>query len=222
VLIDRRTGEMIEVDDRGRRLARMKRRASRWGDVVKPSLESGQAELLRVGLTYRPGAEWRPYQISEYVRSVRRLLRDRLYGVFWVAELQERGAVHYHALLWVAKGARVPMPDKSGAWIHGSSKVERAIRGVGYLMKYQQKEAQKEGDFPKGLRLYAGVIYKWAPLTVSARKWFGLSAVPRWAEDGAGGVVLFSDEKIRRREGGGYQCGGLVLLSPWTVRLSCD
>jgi hypothetical protein len=54
----------------------------------------------------------------------------------------------------VERGTDFPMPDKSGMWRHGLSKIETA-RTAFYLVKYVGKGYQKDlSKFPKGCRLY--------------------------------------------------------------------
>ena len=104
----------------------------------------------------------------------------------WVAELQKRGAVHYHLLCWLPKGVLMPHWDKSSTapsgrsvgafWSHGMTNTQVAKSGVGYLMKY----LSKLGDltvFPPHLRL-SGC----GGLTSQARGvrcWYNL---PEWAK----------------------------------------
>jgi hypothetical protein len=48
------------------------------------------------------------------------------------------------------------MPDKCGWWELGMTSLNLKVRGVGYLLKYAGKEAQKDfNKYPKGLRLFA-------------------------------------------------------------------
>jgi hypothetical protein len=77
-----------------------------------------------------------------------------------------RGAVHYHIILVCKKGTRVPIPDKSGMWKHGMSKIETA-KTVYYLCSYLKKSYQKEGEFPKGMRMYSVWISKGAVATIA-------------------------------------------------------
>lgn len=113
-----------------------------------------------VTLTYRPGIEWAPNHISEAIRRFRRWCKR--VGVpcryTWVAELQGRGAVHYHLLAWLPQGRRMPQWDRtygasSSFWPHGMTNTQKALSGVGYLMKYLSKLGELT-RFPKGLRLY--------------------------------------------------------------------
>ncbi len=108
-----------------------------------------------VTLTYRPGQEWTPGDMPAFTRQVRKWCDRRAirYRFVWVAELQQRGAVHYHVLIWLPKGVTMPKPDKQGWWPHGSTRIEWARCAGGYLAKYASKG--DEGRFPKGCRIHA-------------------------------------------------------------------
>ena len=72
----------------------------------------------------------------------------------WVAELQQRGTIHYHAVVWLPVGVRCPAFDSRGWWPHGMTN-RKAVRrsAVGYLMKYLSKGTDT-CSFPKGARIY--------------------------------------------------------------------
>lgn len=141
-----------------------------------------------VTLTYVGVDDWQADHMSAATEQFRRHCA-RL-GVacryLWVAELQKRGAVHYHLLAWLPKGVSMPHWDKcslapSGRsvapfWSHGMSNTEVAKSGVGYLMKYLSKLGELT-VFPPHLRLYGS-----GGLTAQARGvrcWYNL---PEWAK----------------------------------------
>ncbi len=112
-------------------------------------------KVIFVTLTYRPGVEWKPNHVSEFVKRCRGYLDRRgvdLRGL-WKLEMQKRGAVHYHFMLWVPKGYTLPKPDKQGWWPHGATKIEWLRNGYGYVAKYVGKEESL--TIPKGARMYA-------------------------------------------------------------------
>lgn len=113
-------------------------------------------ETLLVTLTYRPGAHWDSKHISAYIAGVNKHLSDvGVRGRYqWVIELTKKGIPHYHVLWWLPFGERLPMPDKSGMWPHGLSRVERARNAVGYLVKYATKGETDVYSLPKGCRLF--------------------------------------------------------------------
>ncbi len=178
-LLDKCTGGRIMVDPQRLRLRRLRRRVVEWVKVIEA--EAPGARLLMVTLTYGDGVAWNARHISDFMRSVRRELGDSLYGYAWVAELQARGAVHYHVLLWVARGVKLSMPDKSGAWKHGMSRVERA-RGPYYVVKYLSKEGIG-GEFPRGCRLFAVVFRPSAPISLFGRLRLRASGLPAYVRD---------------------------------------
>jgi len=136
-----------------------------------------------VTLTYRGVDDWRADHMSEAGVRFRRWCK--WVGVpcryTWVAELQQRGAVHYHLLAWLPQGVRMPMWDRgqgrrTAFWPHGMSNTEKAHSGVGYLMKYLSKLGEFH-RFPKGLRLYG--IGGLNDDGKNIRRWYNL---PEWAK----------------------------------------
>jgi len=150
-----------------------------------------------VTLTYRGVRDWSADHMSKAMQGYRDWCKLRGYPCryTWVAELQGRGAVHYHLLAWLPHGARMPKWDRrtvtpSGKrkdcwWPHGMTNVQIAKAGVGYLMKYLSKLGELT-KFPKGLRLYGiGGLNKTGR---AVRSWLNL---PEWvkASHGVGDVV---------------------------------
>lgn len=139
-------------------------------------------------LTYARIEDWRADHVSAATEQFRRYC-TRL-GVpcryLWVAELQKRGAVHYHLIAWLPVGVRMPYWDRPSTapsgrsvapfWSHGMTNVERAKTGVGYLMKYLSKVGENVA-FPPHLRLY-GV----GGLNTQARTVRGWYNLPEWAK----------------------------------------
>ena len=141
-------------------------------------------------LTYEGVDDWRADHISAASEQYRRhCARQRVpCRYLWVAELQKRGAVHYHLIAWLPKGVRMPHWDRettaaSGRqvrafWPHGMTNVEQARTGVGYLMKYVSKFGEGEGAaFPPHLRLYG--VGGLTPQARLVRGWYNL---PEWAK----------------------------------------
>lgn len=93
----------------------------------------------------------------------------------WVGELQERGALHYHLLIWLPKHLLLPMFDWRGWWRHGSTKIERAKNPVAYLAKYASKFKDSVKRFRKGTRLYG-----WGGLSPVARENVRRARMTRW------------------------------------------
>jgi hypothetical protein len=171
-----------------RRIKRLKR--SVWASGHLHGLaETGHraAQPWFVTLTYVGVSDWRKDHISQALATYRAWCTSK--GVkcryTWVAELQSRGAVHYHLLCWLPVGVRMPHWDrptrKQGGerapfWSHGMTNTEIAKSGVGYLMKYLSKLGELT-KFPKGLRLYG--IGGLNETGKSVRAWYNL---PEWCK----------------------------------------
>lgn len=167
--------------------------------------ETGQRPYRRtfITLTYRNVDDWNPGHISRFIRLMRQWFSRQKYihpngerlghkcRFVWVAELQKRGALHYHVLVFVPRSLRLPKPDESGWWLHGFSKIETARNPVGYMVKYVSKitsDALKR--FPKGVRIHGnGGLYK--PNATYIRNKFR----SRWMSD-----ILFQREMEERDE----------------------
>ena len=141
-----------------------------------------------VTLTYVGVDDWQADHMSAATEQFRRHCTRR--GVacryIWVAELQKRGAVHYHLLAWLPRGVPMPHWDKPSTalsgravapfWSHGMTNTEVAKSGVGYLMKYLSKLGELT-IFPPHLRLYgSGGL---TPQARGVRCWYNL---PEWAK----------------------------------------
>jgi len=140
-------------------------RIRKVGHSVKTTARLHQQETTNSGfrykpamitLTYAPNASWCRRDISNLIMNCRKYLARRFkYASFkytWVAELQKRGVIHYHIIMWLPKGVTLPKPDKRGWWTKGQSRIEWVKNAVGYLAKYASKGS--EGDtFPRGARI---------------------------------------------------------------------
>lgn len=165
-----------------------------------------------VTLTYRGVADWRPWHVRDYLQRLRVWMRRRRVDLryVWVAELQRRGAVHYHLVVWVPHGFRVPLPDSSGMWPHGSSNIQDARHPVAYLAKYASKGTPDGEKFPPGLRTH-GV----GGLGAAGRVARAFHMLPAWLRKVAGGYV----QRVERLKGGLYRLAdtGELVRSPWEV-----
>ena len=140
-----------------------------------------------VTLTYRGVNDWQPDHIKKAINAYRRFckLASIPCRYTWVAELQKRGAVHYHLLCWLPHGVRMPLWDKpcksrDAFWSHGMSNTQKSTAGVGYLMKYLSKLGELT-IFPKGLRLYGiGGLNEQSRKT---RAWYNF---PQWVKNSFG------------------------------------
>ena len=111
--------------------------------------------VIMLTLTYRDGGDWRPGQVASLLDHIRHWCKERDIACHyvWVAELQKRGAIHYHLALWLPVGVDLPYADKQGWWPHGSTRTEVARAAVPYLMKYLSKGSDTL-RLPAGARMY--------------------------------------------------------------------
>ena len=180
-----------------------------------------------VTLTYVGVKDWRPDHIGRCMDKYRRWCRRK--GVAcrytWVAELQARGAVHYHLMCWLPVGVRMPMWDKTTTyhgrtqeafWVHGMTNRQVAKTGIAYLMKYLSKMGEFH-EFPEGCRTSGmGGLDDHSRLI---RSWMNL---PEWAkrEHGVGDLtridgklyVLSTGERLPPMYARVMQPGSLLLI----------
>jgi hypothetical protein len=207
------TGEVVAVSGWESRMKRMKRRIKAWGKAMPLGLD-----FIVVHLTYRPGVSWRPLHISEFLSFVKKHLRKNLFGYAWVAEMQKRGAVHYHVVLAVKKGEKIPKPDLAGWWPYGSTTVERKRRPIGYLIDYWRKISQKRG-YPKGIRIFAVVWFQWAA-NGDSRFLTALWSLPAWVLSQIDQFTAILERKLPRRWFNGWWCWmGKWFRSPWRLMM---
>ena len=167
---------------RKRRLGRMRRAVTTAARTIQETITRGgfRWKPVMVTLTYRPGERWGSRHVSDFLGHVRKYLARRhdcaLHHV-WVSELQSRGAVHYHVLLWLPRGITLPKPDKQGWWAYGSTKIEWARSPAGYMAKYASKGSSAH-ELPKGLRLHGR-----GGLTASQRQIVRYWCLPRYVRE---------------------------------------
>lgn len=193
-----------------RRFARM-RRSVWWSGQGHSERFSGWfgQRVWFVTLTYRPGVDWAVEHIANALQRARVWLKRQCgqkLRYTWVAELQKRGAVHYHLIIYLPKRLSMPKWDKKGWWPHGMTNTQVSKTGVGYLMKYVSKLSPFH-NFPKGMRLYG--IGGLNPEARAIRSWHNL---PEWVkqEHGVGDVK-------RAKAGFVVRETGEILESPWIV-----
>lgn len=211
---NRTTGEIIVVDSHLARMARLRRRVLSWCAHVSADFSDVPHQTVMLTLTYRDADGWRPKHISEFMYWLR--ARWHLLAYCWVAELQKRGAVHYHVLAVPSIPYRRLKPDKMGGWEHGATKTEKA-RSPYYVAKYTQKGGQNEQGgirFPKGLRILAAWSSRRDADSVQAGH-FRVSTHPAWCRAIACSDGLPVD--VRRASGGGFEIGGKLYRSEWAM-----
>lgn len=206
---------LVEIDPFLTRLRRLRRSVMTAARMHDFELLNQRFKTAMLTLTYREVGAWNPKHISELLQRTRVWLRRRGLQLryVWVAELQQRGALHYHVLIWLPRGLTLPKPDKQGWWTHGSTRIEWARKPAGYLAKYASKLDSKVGlGFPCGARLHGrGGLNK---LGRSVASWFNL---PQWARE----VCDLAGRAVRVKGCGLVERGtGVCLPSPWRVSFS--
>lgn len=208
------------IDGTARRLKRMR-------GSVEHSMRLSEAGLSRSGgfryrrkfvtLTYADVEGWQADHVNDYLRRVRMWAKRRNFRIsfVWVAELQQRGALHYHVCFWIPSRCWMPKSDTQGWWKHGMSNIKNVTGGcsglMGYMSKYMSKTTPSQAvKFPKGARLFgAGGLDK------EQRREVRYRLAPFWVRDALG---TFAD--IRRVVGGwADKFTGEFLRSPWKVTI---
>ena len=239
-LLDKAKGECFSLDSKQTRLRRFQKRVHAWADAlpreVRRVRRAGKRftigpRLVMLTLTYQDADAWQPNQIRDFMKALRRELGAALYGYAWVLEMQQRGAPHYHVLLYVKARTDVPKPDEAGLWAYGSTRRETA-KSAFYISKYVGKEYQKE-QLPKGARMFAVQIYKHV-LSAEDMLPFRMSAAPGWLHPFIAEAVALVGVALRWRrvKGGGWvivDTGevhpspyALVAIEPWKPEAPAD
>ena len=183
-----------------RRIGRLRRTIWACGHLHRLSVPRGVRETVWfVTLTYVGVHDWRPNHLSRCMKAIRKWCAKRgvKFRYVWVAELQKRGAIHYHLAVWLPKSLQLPKFDKQGWWPHGHTQRVVGKHPVGYLMKYLSKVGPVQA-FPKGAR-----IHGYGGLTQQARgicTWLNL---PSWCKQrfGVGELQTVANRRVVRSTG---------------------
>jgi hypothetical protein len=211
---------VAQLDFERRRYGRLRRVILTAGRLLVDTFH-GRSRWWMVTLTYRPGEDWAPRQITVCMQRIRAYLSRR--GLpsryVWVLEATKAGRPHYHVLIQLPYGFSMPKPDKQGWWTHGLTRTEIARRAVGYLAKY----ASKAGSAItwKGARCY-GV----SGLSSRNRAVLSFWRAPRWVRTACGvcdarGPVSEREIELpvrRVREGWSWLQTGEILRSPTVAK----
>lgn len=197
------------------RVARMQRSVGVGARVIADSLRRGWSCMF-ITLTYRGDTKVAVAgDISRFLATVRAwLARRNVHASWcWVGELQQRGVIHYHVLLWIPSWIFLPKPDEAGWWDHGSSNVQRARSPLGYITKYASKASSKGGAFR---RLYPGVrMHGIGGLSAAQRVVKRFFTAPAWVRERASDG---EPRDVRRVSGGWMDVGsGEVWLTPYAI-----
>jgi len=188
---------LLRIEAAKRRGLRLFKSLSFLGDAIRnqQQLLNTRVRPIFITLTYSADAMWSPNHISSFCHRLRVHAARRGFKAqyVWVAEQTESGRVHYHAIVWLPKGERLPKPDQCGWWPHGSSRIEWARKGIGYLVKYATKGDAKY-PFPCGCRLHGhgGIDAECR----TRRSWWML---PKYIRE-----LCQPELKVRRCHGGGW------------------
>ena len=175
-----------------------------------------------ITLTYRDQDLWDAKDISKLVDVYRKDWIQRLgrdadhFRYVWVAEMQKRGVIHYHLVLWCPRGKSLKKPDSSGIWTKGMSNIVGVKKGViGYLSKYLSKGSQpaefngKKVYFPKGAR-----IFGMGGLSVATKRKIAYQKLPRFVR----AMFDHADGRIHKVLGG-YRQGTTEIVSNYTFQV---
>lgn len=155
VLLNRVENKVSIMDSFEKRYQYLREKVSEFSHVIELLRKDIPCRLVMITLTIARVEDYNPGMMRDYMKKLKQHLGEKLYAFAWVAEMQERGAVHYHLLVCVEKGTRIVAPDKSGMWKWGSSRTETA-RTAFYICTYIGKERQKDlSRFPKHCRTFA-------------------------------------------------------------------
>jgi len=178
--------------------AHCERHAQRWN-------------LKFMTLTYADADGWEAGHFASFRKAMREwcVRRGVRLRYVWVAELQTRGALHYHIVVWLPKGKYLPHADACGWWPHGATNIKTAQSPIGYITKYASKTtAEALGGYPKGARMSGH-----GGLPDESRRHIRYWQAPIWVRDVLGGRADI------RKVVGGYmdRKTGEFLASPWKV-----
>ena len=218
--------ETAVIDTKQARIGRCQKRVHSWASVLPGAKRAEQRayrslkigpRLVMLTLTYRDAKAWQANDIRDFMKGLRRELDTNLLAYAWVLEMQQRGAPHYHVLLYVKRGTRILKPDDK-LWEHGSSRIETA-RSVFYIVTYTGKEYQKS-NLPAGARMFAVQIYA-DTVDMAEMLVFRMSTAPAWLRGKLEAVQqdIGNDLHWSRCAGGGWVIRetGERLYSPWRV-----
>lgn len=214
----------ITIDPKSSRVTRLRKGLGIAAKQLHNQGDKNQSIWMQT-LTYKgDNRQWRPEHISRYLDALRRWhyarTGSKAVRYAWVAELQQRGVIHYHVIVWLGGGLTPPKPDQPWhsrdrkglkqwhppMWAHGMSNRLRSTAPVAYLMKYASKiESKNVGSFPHGARIHgAGGL---DPVGRSIRRWV------LWPGYVQGNASIA--DRFRPAPGGGYRNDetGELLLS---------
>jgi hypothetical protein len=212
-------GKITEVDSFASRQHRLTTAIHSFVDYVKPISKVENWDSKMVTLTYEKASDWSPNHIRDFNKWLRRAMGDNLKSYAFVAELQKRGAVHYHLIVYTKKGASIPFPDRAWgrknyiAWKWGYTKVEKA-RLPQYLASYVSKEYQKDYyRFPKNARGFGIWVNSLLELKRLFSAYMSDKQKPLWILQDFPNLDFLKEENQLKRIGGKWRIGSEILTS---------
>lgn len=204
---------VITIDPQQSRVTRLRKSL---GVAAKQlhNLGSKKQKVWMLTLTYAgDNRDWKPKHISQFLMDLRKWHLSRTGSdkvrYAWVAELQQRGVIHYHVIVWLEHGLTPPKPDTAWSstdrkgikewhpamWPYGMSNRLKSTAPVAYLMKYASKiESKNVGSFPHGARIHGcGGL---DPSGRSIRRWV------LWPAYVQGNAAV--SDRFKPAQGGGY------------------
>ena len=205
----------LRIDREGSRIRRMRTAVGQAARLLHFDAHAERScqlwNLKFITLTYADVDGWEPGHFSKFRNAMAMWCRARKIRLrfVWVAELQTRGAIHYHVVVWLPKGAYLPRADTQGWWPHGMTNIVTATSPIGYITKYASKTTVDDAlRYPKGARMCGH-----GGLQSEGRRHLRYWQAPFWVRDGLGGKADI------RKVSGGYadKFTGEFLPSPWRV-----
>lgn len=145
------------VDQALARVKRMKRSILTGARLLHADATSGgtRTRAWMVTLTYKPECEWDVRDITKVCKNFRDYceVTGTPCRYVWKLELQKRGVVHYHIMLWLPYRKLCPKFDAKGWWPYGMTNRKAVYAGTKYMAKYCSKGVG-EGRIPKGARIH--------------------------------------------------------------------
>ena len=169
--------------------------------------------MVMLTLTYARKDKWAPTQIGAFCKWLSRKY-DRAY--VWVAELQKRGAMHYHLLTSLPEDERWNKDEIEFEWYWGYVWITDNIRNPMYLLKYLQKGYQKNGNrYPKGARIVgAGGVTR--GISDGANRERLCSRYPYWVQRSMDKAEIREMGGSVWRARGGFWIGSGMAISPYS------
>jgi hypothetical protein len=214
-LYNRNTKSIIIYDAHEARFKRKRRRVNVWAKEYKELINMGHDrskpyDAIFITLTYRDNESHKKGDVRTYLHRLKKRLGDKLIAYAWVLEMQKRGVPHYHIMLIVKKGTRVSKPDK-GDWSGGHSNIQKAYKGIYYIISYLKKSIDLEIEYPKGYRIFA--VYS----SQKVVKYFiRRKSLPFWLMDLLQDLFMTTETAIKKI-GNIWVIGGVSYKSPFIV-----